>query len=60
MDHRKVFRLLTLFLCCLIKKKSQAVRWNSERDSCSDLHGVYTNDFTVLMTGEIVRSDQVF
>lgn len=41
--------ILTLSFCCLIKEKSQAIGWNSEGDPCSDLHGVYTDDFTVLI-----------
>lgn len=58
MDHTKVYSFLTLFFCCMIKKKSEAIGWNSEGDSCSDLHGVYTDDFTILR-GEIAHLDRM-
>lgn len=45
---------LTFFFSCLIQKSSQMIRWNSKGDSCSDLHGVYTDDFTILIGGEMV------
>lgn len=58
MDYRKAYTFLTLFFCCMIKKKSQAIGWNSKGDSCSDLHGVYTDDFTILR-GEIAHLDRM-
>lgn len=45
---------LTFFFSCLIQKKSQTIGWNSKGDSCSDLHGVYADDFTILIGGEMV------
>lgn len=57
MSHNNVYwfgvTALTLLFCCLIEKKFQTIGWNSEGDSCSDLHGVYTNDFTILIGAEI-------
>lgn len=33
------------------------IRWNCKGDASSNLHGVYTNDFTILIKGEIRHSD---
>lgn len=43
---------LTLLFRGLIEKNSQMVGRNSEGDSRSDLHGVYSNDFTILMSAD--------
>lgn len=62
----RVICRLTLFLGGLIEEKSEAIGRNSKGDSCSNLHGVYTDDFTVLMMRErsfcgheFVNSDQI-
>lgn len=44
---RSVF--LTFLLFCPIQEKSQTVGWDGERDSSSDLHGVYSDDFPILI-----------
>lgn len=43
---------LTLLFPGLIEKDSQLVGRNSEGDSRGDLHGVYSNDFTILMSAD--------
>lgn len=58
-DGKKVWCVLTLFLSRLIKKNSQTIGWNSKGDSCSDLHRVYTDDFTILMRGQRTQSHMV-
>lgn len=51
-DQQFPVAALTLLFRGLIEKNSQMVGRNSEGDSRSDLHGVYSNDFTILMSAD--------